>query len=381
MKQHTLFLILSVLILSCGSEKNKVGYNADGLLVLTFDDQSSSTFFSDRIFGKVEMIPLETTDDCLVGREPDLLSSDDRHFFIWDHQQQFIMRFDRTGKYINRIGSRGVGPGEYSSMGDCFIDTFANTVDILAHRGQILRYDYDGTFISSRTYGNNPLSFVKTGTDYWFYIGVIPEAGEGRLIKISEDGTVVEKFLPVKTTWPIPFGIVKNFTRCGNIITLNEYISHAVYRITKDGPMQTTVLNFGKYAIPHTVFEGDFETVTDKLSEKGCALIFKYLENERFVYVHFQTLQGEDFNGFYYWLVNKKTGNSVLQKFSQDDPLYKMMAEAQILTADDQLVFMVNAQMLKACTDLFFNHAVGVVRGSLSEDANPVIKTLKINEF
>ena len=113
----------------------------------------------------------------------------------------------------------------------------------------------------------------------------------------------------------MPFGIVKNFTQCGNMIALNEYISHAVYCITDDGPVETTILNFGNYAIPNNIFEGDFETVTDKLSDKGCALILKFIENEKFVYVHFQTLQGEDFNDYFHWLVNKHTETAFCKNF------------------------------------------------------------------
>ena len=378
--KHFFLIILSLLIVSCGNENNRVGYNAAGQLVLNFENETASVFFSDRVFGGVEIIPLETSDNSLLGREPELLMND-HHFFVWDKQQYCIMRFDETGKYLNRIGSRGSGPGEYLVILDYYIDNASATVEILAPRGQVLQYNYDGQFISSRTYEKDALAFVKTATDYWFYLGVIPQAEEGRLVKMSEDVTDIQKFLPVKTTWPMPFGMVKNFAQCGNTITLNEYISSTVYCITNNGPVETTVLNFGKYAIPDSIFEGDFDTETDKLGDRGCALILKYAENERFVYIHFETLQGGDFDGDYHWLVNKHTGNSVLQKFSQDDQLHKLMKEAIILTGDNKLTFLVDTQMLKECKDPFISDAIDPIRDSLSEDGNPVVIMLIINDF
>ena len=44
----------------------KAEKNAAGLLVLNFEAQYPSSFFADRIFEKIEMIPLETTNDGLV---------------------------------------------------------------------------------------------------------------------------------------------------------------------------------------------------------------------------------------------------------------------------------------------------------------------------
>ena len=117
---------------------NNVNQNAEGQLVLNFEAQSTSVFFSDRIFGKIEMTPLETADNCLVGREPIELLSDEHHYFIKDNQQQVIFRFDRAGIFINSIGSRGMGPEEYSGIYDFDIDSATNLVEILALAGQLL---------------------------------------------------------------------------------------------------------------------------------------------------------------------------------------------------------------------------------------------------
>ena len=197
-----LFILIPLFIVSCRNTRNTKDNNTEGQLVLIFEAQSKSVFFSGRTFGKIEMTPLETADNCLVGREPIELLLDQNHYFIKDNQQKVIFRFDRAGKFINSIGSRGMGPGEYAGIYDFDIDPAANLVEILAPAGIMLRFDYAGRFISKQNYDESLLSFIKTGVDYWFYTEQI--RGNEHLMKISENGTVMAKFLPAKTNW-MPF--------------------------------------------------------------------------------------------------------------------------------------------------------------------------------
>jgi len=377
MKHILFYFIFLSFVVSCGQVNNKAEKNAEGQLVLNFEAQHSSSFFSDRIFDTIEMISLETTDDCLVGIKPELLS-DAQHFFIREQQQQVVLRFDRSGKFLNRIGQRGGGPHEFQDgILDFDIDPFAKTVEILAPEGQLLRYDYDGQFISNQNYGINAQSFIKAGTIYWFNLGVSKLNIDGRLLKVSEDGKVIEKFLPLNTDWFGDFG--PNFTRSGDVISFKEPFSHTVYRINEDGPVETTLINFGKYSLLKNIYEKDPFTVLGDLDSKGWAHIYKYLENEQFVYIHFIVQQNQEVI-YYHWLVNKKTGNSVLQELLPDNPLYEMLEEAKILTAGNELVFLANTPILMKCTEPFFNSA-NIIKNSLSEEANPVIVSLRIKDF
>ena len=375
MKQILFFAILLLFVSSCRNTNLKVEKNTKGQLVLNFKNQTLSSFFSDRILGITEMIPLETTDNCLIGQDPDF-KFDGHHFFILDYQQQFILRFEKSGKFINQIGRSGEGPGEYRYLEDYDIDSDANVVEILGS-GQILRYNYDGTFISSIKIGGFPNSFIKTGNTYWINLGMCKLAGDGRLLKVSEDGTVVEKFLPFKKDWAT---IVEQcFTRSGDMISFKEYLSRSVYRITDDGPVETTIIDFGKYAIPKNLYGRNMPSALDALRSKSYVTIEKYLENNKFIYIFFKIKYGND-SDLYHWLVNKNTENSVLQKLSVDDPLWAMMENAKVLTDDDELIFMANAQHLKESTDPFFNSTDSIL-DSLSEESNPVIISVKINDF
>jgi hypothetical protein len=57
-------------------------------------------------------IPLETTEKCLIGRIRSIHFSND-YLVIIDAEPNQILLFDKAGKFIRTIGSRGQGPGEY----------------------------------------------------------------------------------------------------------------------------------------------------------------------------------------------------------------------------------------------------------------------------
>ena len=164
------------------------------------------------------------------------------------------------------------------------------------------------------------------------------------------------------------------------MITFKEMFTHTVYQITDDTLTETTVIDFGKYAIPKNMYDMNQFDAIEELNRKGWATIDKYLENEQFIYLMFWVWPNDESNENYSWLINKNTGNSVLQRFTTDNPQYEMMQEAKMLTADNKLVFIVDALMFKECTDSFFNMNDNI-KNSISEDSNPLILRLQINNF
>jgi len=124
----------------------------------------------------------------------------------------------------------------------------------------------------------------------------------------------------------------------------------------------------------------DMRDAIQELNSKDYAGIFKYLENDQFIYLFFFIVGIRDLpNDHYHWIVNKKTGNSVLHKLlpdshTSDDNLFR---GAKALTADNKLIFMMSTQMLN---DPFFSNADSI-KSSLTEESNPVIVILQVNDF
>ena len=67
---------------------------------------------------------------------------------IWiDHGREFyIYRFSRSGKFLNKIGSIGQGPGEYTTYSTFLVDEDKKEVYIIANTNGVLAYDFEGNF-------------------------------------------------------------------------------------------------------------------------------------------------------------------------------------------------------------------------------------------
>ena len=120
--RNLIFLIIILSLFSCNNIENRVvtTVNVDGrkIPVIHFNnlpDEVHETGISDLI-DDYEVIPLETTEECLVGNTRVFLFNEN---IIVGTQIDFpgpvtCFMFDKTGKFIKEVGGRGAGPGEHT---------------------------------------------------------------------------------------------------------------------------------------------------------------------------------------------------------------------------------------------------------------------------
>jgi hypothetical protein len=112
-------------------------------------------------FKNIELIPLETNNDVLIGRIRKCLIHQN-NFYFFDGQQDILWIFDETGKYVSKIDKRGQGPGEYSLIYDMIFNVFTGNVDLLSPFGSIYSYDLSGNHIKTiRVADQNPQSVLR----------------------------------------------------------------------------------------------------------------------------------------------------------------------------------------------------------------------------
>ncbi|MBV3961010.1 6-bladed beta-propeller, partial [Bacteroides fragilis] len=94
---------------------------------------------------KLEIVSLEMTDQSMLGEIRRIQVTDHN---IWiDHGREFyIYRFSRSGKFLNKIGSIGQGPGEYTTYSTFLVDEDKKEVYIIANTNGVLAYDFEGNF-------------------------------------------------------------------------------------------------------------------------------------------------------------------------------------------------------------------------------------------
>ena len=106
-------------------------------------------------FSHIELIPLATSKDFLIGMCEEIIYYQGR-YYVLDQQQHKVFVFDDTGKFVFQINKRGQGPGEYTAIRSIFLNSFTNTIDIL-DLNFILSYDLSGRYIKTFPPRDTPL--------------------------------------------------------------------------------------------------------------------------------------------------------------------------------------------------------------------------------
>ncbi|MCM0329004.1 6-bladed beta-propeller [Bacteroides fragilis] len=142
-----LLLIGVFVLLGCSSNKKQEPISKSGIPVINLSEDVSTvpSLLLSEVAEKLEIVPLEMTDESVLSDITEMQVTDHN---IWiDHGREFyIYRFSRTGKFLNKIGSIGQGPGEYTNYSTFLVDEDKKEVYIIANTNGVLAYDFEGNF-------------------------------------------------------------------------------------------------------------------------------------------------------------------------------------------------------------------------------------------
>ena len=143
----SILLLLIITLLGCSSNKKQEPISKSGVPVINLSEDVSTvpSLLLSESAEKLEIVSLEMTDQSMLGEIRRIQVTDHN---IWiDHGREFyIYRFSRTGKFLNKIGSIGQGPGEYTTYSTFLVDEDKKEVYIIANTNGVLAYDFEGNF-------------------------------------------------------------------------------------------------------------------------------------------------------------------------------------------------------------------------------------------
>ncbi|KAA4893310.1 6-bladed beta-propeller [Bacteroides fragilis] len=143
----SILLLLIITLLGCSSNKKQEPISKSGVPVINLSEDVSTvpSLLLSESAEKLEIVSLEMTDQSMLGDKTEIQVTDHN---IWiDHGREFyIYRFSRSGKFLNKIGSIGQGPGEYTTYSTFLVDEDKKEVYIIANTNGVLAYDFEGNF-------------------------------------------------------------------------------------------------------------------------------------------------------------------------------------------------------------------------------------------
>jgi hypothetical protein len=168
-------LIYSVLV-GCANQPNETRQIADHVTqslptinVGQVDDEPEDFPLSELVTD-VEIIPLERKPNCLIGDETWAMDAGD--FFIIRSGFD-LFRFGKDGKFLNKIGSTGKGPGEHTSPAILYARYYEtdNVIMALWLIGNPQLFKPDGTFICDLKPPFTQKPLERLSDSIWFVNG------------------------------------------------------------------------------------------------------------------------------------------------------------------------------------------------------------------
>ena len=273
----------------------------------------------EKFLDKIELIPLETTDNSLISYIEKYDYFEGKHY-IFDGSQYILFIFDENGNYLNRIAKKGQGPGEYRFIYDCAINPQKGQIEMLSPDRFIYCYDFNG--IHKKTYdltSVNPFGIQQFQIldDEEYIIWAPPYDGEDGLHVISQEtGKSLNSFwqdIYIINSWSSNV-----FYKFNNEVYFSLPLYNAVYKVKKEGLEEAYEWYFGEKTMDikrHKISTGmynynrDVEVLVDKL-ERGVILYDcrRNYQNKKYYYVQLRFRFETQINKSLFY--EKKTGKN-----------------------------------------------------------------------
>lgn len=281
-----LFLLLSI---ACNNKITIIQELGKGEIIAIdpkeFVQQHAMASF---LVDSIEYIPLETTNESLIGRIKAIHEWNGR-FYICDEQSDAIFIFNNQGEYLKKLAAKGRGPKEYIAIRSFYQNSKTGDLYIYCDRSlSILHYDAEGIFIERIPCKYITTDFVLLGKDSLvLYGGKMPNQNifsktfpkQWRLILLKEDSIIKKDFAGTyKDVLLNDVGKQRNFSCFSDSILLMETIGNDIYRLNSNGEISPRfTIDFGKYTYPLTFDKSNEESLeiikSIKDGKEWCKLI------------------------------------------------------------------------------------------------------------
>lgn len=115
LKEKVAVCIVSLLIIAimggCNQDNHKHKLKENKLIHFDISTWQKNKTFPDSLIKRIEFLPLESTDDCLIGNIDKLLVGKENLYVLDMKYGKKVFIFDRKGRFIKSIGNYGKGPG------------------------------------------------------------------------------------------------------------------------------------------------------------------------------------------------------------------------------------------------------------------------------
>ena len=111
------YLLLSFVVLTGCSNSGKTDEREATVIDVPLQTTENEVMMSSFV-DSISYIPLETKKECLIGSVDKILVTDSNYYIVDEDITCSVLCFDNSGKFVRKIGERGVAPGQYVKITD-----------------------------------------------------------------------------------------------------------------------------------------------------------------------------------------------------------------------------------------------------------------------
>lgn len=386
------FLIISVLLIlfsSCTSKTSKDLFDVTSIKA-TLND--AKTLRASDCFEEISYIPLETSDDFLLGYIGRMQIEGDSIYFL---SGKSVYGFDlNTGKGIINLSKLGNGPGEYKSLFDFIVDKNTRNIELLDNNGKkIFVYDSKGNFQYSLNLPFMPFAFLKkTSGLYCFYNNNLKsEISSSKIVDYDVESQKIRKeYFPINDMMAEYFflGNEKIFNESSKRLYCHISPVDTIYKYSEElGFIPSFHLDFMEHAAPSSFYEERYRDIMD-FSEAADKNDYIYALSNFAVNGNDDIMFSYSLGKTFYWTLRigvkpEYTINALIDDYHFSEAFPLSYHNSSYCLDDDHLYFLMSGeQFVDLCEKGVKDDAMLTLlkNADITDQSNPIIVKCKLKK-
>lgn len=343
-----------------------------------------------KLIKSIKFIPLETKNDNLLGKVNKIFATNDIIYVLDMRYTKKIFAFNKEGKYLNSIGHRGKGPGEYLSINDFIVDEKRNTLQILdSELRKVLIYDaINGKFIKEFKLNFWATEFAMPSNNTLLFFSKDQPSKVGikySIARLNTENMNYDWFLK-KDEYDRLLSSEFSIFQSQNIY-YTSYLNDVVYQLTDNEIRPFATFNFGTQKIPSDKLKkiafNDIQSLIKLLHEENWSYnIDNFLDNDELITFDF-TLEGRRV-----FVIYSKLSSNYYYGHRYEGPLSKLRVIKNIATDNNRFLGVIDADVFRNLKndimekgDASLKIHYQQVLTSVTKDSNPIIISFEYYNF
>lgn len=335
--KRLLYILCLMAFISCNKQtetKQTTKVTETGIPVISISCEKNQVLNLSEFADSIEIIPLETNDECLIGWIPKIIATRNHYLLIsaigYDFQKLYV--FDKQGNFIRQISSRGQGGEEFYEVRnfDVIGDSIIKMADVYVTR----TFNMEGKMLASkRTTSHGQVEIIHSHEKtFCFEGGSVGENGNNLLFVLDSTDTRIEELVevpPFATRISRHFGNFNNLTKDDKYVYFYHPYSVEIYQID---PIimeykQAYQMDYGNKTFTWDMFDNENGTIEDWSDQRKKNTNLMALTELQSIGNHFiissALSTSEDPYGGCISLYSTRTGKVMTGQIIKDDMFFK----------------------------------------------------------